>query len=292
MVVGAAVATIKRNAQGVVTGFRDCKITKPGDSIMRRYEVQVRLTNDGSSVYLYPDQLNVLGANAKQNQQLQAASQRPLLPANDARTLDTGVVNAAVRFLDVAFALFSSFHRCATLPQLSVALAPRAVAARCRNCTRCRSQFRYLFSCWFVNVINRRTLLIEAGYPLFRMTTTLVLRWTRWSCFFARTIMCSFFGLYLREVTLMTTLAYSCSCSIFVLAYGYVQFSQLYFPNCRRLSSAASHFLIPVYPHQQLRACSQSCSAKFQCEQISCYYGRFPDPSTSASAKFSRALVA
>jgi hypothetical protein len=99
LVLGAAVATIKRNAQGVVTGFRDCKIAKPGDSIMRRYEVQVRLTNDGSSVYLYPDQLNVLVTNPKQNQPLsQVALQRPLPPAHEARTLDTGVVNAAVRY--------------------------------------------------------------------------------------------------------------------------------------------------------------------------------------------------
>ncbi len=66
---------------------------------MRRYEVQVRLSNDGSSVYLYPDQLNVLGPNPKPiQQQPQVAIQRPLPPANEARTLDTGVVDAAVRY--------------------------------------------------------------------------------------------------------------------------------------------------------------------------------------------------
>ncbi len=98
---GAPVATIKRNAQGVVTGFREAKVTKPGDGLMRRYEVQVRLNLDNSSVYLYPDQLNVLSSQqqVKQNQQQPVTAQlrAPPHPAKEPRTLDAGVVNAAVR---------------------------------------------------------------------------------------------------------------------------------------------------------------------------------------------------
>jgi hypothetical protein len=98
--LGAPVATIKRNAQGVVTGFREAKVTKPGDGLMRRYEVQVRLNLDNSSVYLYPDQLNVLSSQqqVKQNQQQPVTAQlrAPPHPAKEPRTLDAGVVNAAV----------------------------------------------------------------------------------------------------------------------------------------------------------------------------------------------------
>jgi len=101
--LGAAVATIKRNARGVVTGFRESKTAKAGDSLMRRYEVQVRLDMDGSSVYLYPDQLNVLSPQLQLKQNLpqpQVAVQQQRLPpsaAKEARTLDSSVVNAAVR---------------------------------------------------------------------------------------------------------------------------------------------------------------------------------------------------
>ena len=100
--LGAAVATIKRNAQGVVTGYRECKTAKAGCSLMRRYEVQVRLTLDNSSVFLYPDQLNVLSSqlHLKQSQPPQiAVLQRPT-PSfeKEARNLDSGVVDAAVCF--------------------------------------------------------------------------------------------------------------------------------------------------------------------------------------------------
>ncbi len=101
--LGAPVATIKRNAQGVVTGFREAKVVKPGDGLMRRCEVQVRLNLDNSSVYLYPDQLNVLSyqQHIKQNQQQPIIAQLrvpPQNPAKEPRTLDAAVVNAAVRF--------------------------------------------------------------------------------------------------------------------------------------------------------------------------------------------------
>jgi hypothetical protein len=100
--LGAPVATIKRNAQGVVTGVREAKVVKPGDGLMRRYEVQVRLNLDNSSVYLYPDQLNVLSSHQhiKQNQQQPIIAQLrvPPHPAKEPRTLDAAVVNAAVRF--------------------------------------------------------------------------------------------------------------------------------------------------------------------------------------------------
>jgi hypothetical protein len=93
--LGAAVATIKRNAQGVVTGYRECKGAKAGCSLVRRYEVQVRLSLDNSSVFLYPDQLNVV--HLKQAQQPQVAVQlRPTAVEKEARTLDSSVVNAAV----------------------------------------------------------------------------------------------------------------------------------------------------------------------------------------------------
>jgi hypothetical protein len=128
--LGAAVATIKRNAQGVVTGFRDCKIAKPGDSIMRRYEVQVRLTNDGSSVYLYPDQLNVLEANPKQSQQQQGALQRPLPPATEARTLDSVVVNAAVRYPKQCFFILFIF-----IQVRNIAAIVSRTCAECGSCT-------------------------------------------------------------------------------------------------------------------------------------------------------------
>lgn len=139
--LGAPVATIKRNAQGVVTGFREAKVTKPGDGLMRRYEVQVRLNLDNSSVYLYPDQLNVLSSQqqVKQNQQQPVTAQlrAPPNPAKEPRTLDAGVVNAAVRppppplspsvdFLE----RFSHFCRFATLLRLSPAPALKAAAAR------------------------------------------------------------------------------------------------------------------------------------------------------------------
>jgi hypothetical protein len=134
--VGAAVATIKRNARGVVTGFRESKIAKAGDGLMRRCEVQVRLDMDGSSVYLYPDQLNVLSSlhPLKQSQpQPQAVAMQQRLPppaAKEARTLDSSVVNAAVRFRARVLNISDHVCRCAILLQLSAVLAPRVAAAR------------------------------------------------------------------------------------------------------------------------------------------------------------------
>jgi hypothetical protein len=98
--LGAAVATIKRNAQGVVTGYRESKTAKAGCSLVRRYEVQVRLSLDNSSVFLYPDQLNVLSSHPhlKQTQPSQVAALQRLPPhfEKEARTLDSSVVDAAV----------------------------------------------------------------------------------------------------------------------------------------------------------------------------------------------------
>lgn len=98
--LGAAVATIKRNAQGVITGYRESKTAKAGCSLVRRYEVQVRLSLDNSSVFLYPDQLNVLSSHPhpKQTQPPQVAVLQRVPPhfEKEARTLDSGVVDAAV----------------------------------------------------------------------------------------------------------------------------------------------------------------------------------------------------
>lgn len=66
----------------------------------------------------------------------------------------------------------------------------------------------------FAHAIFRRTLLIEAGYPPFLMTTSLVLRWMLWSCFFALTSMCLYSVLYLREVMFIVIFSYSRSSSL------------------------------------------------------------------------------
>lgn len=185
--VGAAVATIKRNAHGVVSGFRECKTAKVGDSLLRRYEVQVRLNKDGSSVYLYPDQLNVLNSQQHLRQSLpqpHLAMQHRLLPphaSKEARTLDSSVVSIAVGFPhaihEFYFVAFSPslFIRYKTFPQLWVELALKAVAAQSCNCTGYRVDLLFvqswiIHSCFFV----RQMPLTGAGHSLFSKTMKIV----------------------------------------------------------------------------------------------------------------------
>jgi hypothetical protein len=119
------------------------------------------------------------------------------------------------------------------------------------------------------------------------MTMNLVLHWTRWSCCFARTIMCSLSVRCLKEVIQRCP----ASTLLFVVTSGIIHAINAFVR--RRLSSAAGH-LHPGQPRQQRRrsTCSQPIGAKFQRGLIVYRIWQFSAPASADSVKFSCALVA
>ncbi len=119
------------------------------------------------------------------------------------------------------------------------------------------------------------------------MPMILVLHWTRWSCCFARTIMCSLSVRCLKEVIQRCP----ASTLLFVFTSGIIHAINAVVR--RRLSSAAGH-LHPGQPRQQRwrSTWSQPIGAKFQRWLIVYRIWQFSAPASADSVKFSCALVA